>query len=91
MEDLMMTQVLSMSMKYNVEMYPVIVSRHFMIRVNAFLKFIKNNNGLFGGKVKDHWFRIKFQDCGSPHLHMVKWIENHPPIETPEGIRQVPS
>ncbi|KAG5863592.1 hypothetical protein JTB14_029204 [Gonioctena quinquepunctata] len=49
------------------------------------MKFIKNNDEVFGGKVKDHWWRIEFQNLGSPHLHMVIWIENHPEFDTEEG------
>ena len=70
-----------------IEQYPLIVFRHFMKRVNAIMKLIKNNNEIFGGKVKDFWWRIEFQNRGSPHLHMVIWIENHPSFDTPEGIK----
>ncbi|GBP80547.1 hypothetical protein EVAR_39417_1 [Eumeta japonica] len=69
-----------------IEKYPVILSRHFMIRVNALMRFIQNNDEVFGGKVKDFWWRIEFQNRGSPHLHMVVWIENHPAFDTEEGI-----
>lgn len=68
-----------------IEKYPVTLSRHFMVRVNGLMKFIKNNDEVFGGKVKDHWWRIEFQNRGSPHLHMVVWIENHPEFGTEEG------
>lgn len=70
-----------------IEQYPVIVSRHFMIRVKALMMFVRSNDQMFGGKLKDFWWRIEFQNRGSPHLHMVVWIENHPSFETPEGIR----
>lgn len=49
------------------------------------MKFIKNNDEVFGGKMKDHWWRIKFQNRDSPHLHMVLWIENHQEFDTEEG------
>ncbi|GIY24095.1 helitron_like_N domain-containing protein [Caerostris darwini] len=49
------------------------------------MKFIKNNDEVFGGKVTDHWWRIEFQNRGSPHLHMVVWIENHSEFDTEEG------
>ncbi|XP_054706995.1 uncharacterized protein LOC129216803 [Uloborus diversus] len=69
-----------------IEQYPVIVSRHFMVRVNALMKLILRNNKILGGKVNDFWWRVEFQNRGSPHLHMIIWIENHPSFETPEGI-----
>ncbi|GIY57521.1 ATP-dependent DNA helicase [Caerostris darwini] len=68
-----------------IERYPVILSRHFIVRVNALMKFIKNNDEVFGGKVTDHLWRIEFQNRGSPHLHMVVWIENHSEFDTEEG------
>ena len=59
----------------------MILSRHFMIRVTALMKFIKNDDEAFDWKVKDFWYRIEFQNCGSFHLHMVVWLENHPAFE----------
>ena len=61
-----------------VEAYPTIVCRHFMLRVKALFLLMTNNNELFGGKVLDYWWRIECQNRGSPHLHLVIWIENHP-------------
>lgn len=72
-----------------VEKYPAIVSRHFMIRVSALMKFIRRNTEIFGGQVEDFWWRIEFQNRGSPHLHMVLWIKDHPSFDTPEGIQQL--
>lgn len=72
-----------------IEQYPVVVSRHFMVQVNALMRFIKSNHEVFGGRVKDHWWRIEFQNRGSPHLHVVIWVEGHPSVETPEGIAQI--
>lgn len=74
-----------------IEMYPVVVSRQFMVRVNALMQFLKTDTEIFGGKVKDHWWRIEFQNRGSPHLHMVVWIEDHPSVATPEGIAHIDS
>ncbi len=72
-----------------IERYPVVVSRHFSRRVNAFLKFIKADDKVLGGKVKDFWWRIEFQNRGSPHLHMVVWINNAPSFESEEGINLI--
>ncbi len=72
-----------------IEKYPVVVSRCFMLRVRALLKLIQQNHTIFGGKVTDYWWRIEFQDRGSPHLHMVVWIKNHPSFDTPQGINMI--
>ena len=34
------------------------------------------------GKVQDYFYRVEFQQRGSPHIHMFVWIENAPTLET---------
>ena len=34
------------------------------------------------GRVKDYFYRVEFQQRGSPHIHMLVWIENAPTLET---------
>ncbi|CAG9773736.1 unnamed protein product [Ceutorhynchus assimilis] len=70
-----------------IENYPAIVSRHFMIRVNALMRFLRSDNEVLGGPLKDFWWRIEFQNRGSPHLHMLTWIDGHPSFDTEEGLR----
>lgn len=65
------------------------LSRNFSRRVEAFMKEIKRNVNLLGGKVIDFWTRIEFQNRGSPHVHLVVWIENAPSFETPEGLAYI--
>ncbi|GBN09195.1 hypothetical protein AVEN_184280-1 [Araneus ventricosus] len=74
-----------------VEMYPAVVSRHFMIRVNALVTFMLNSDEVFCGQVEDYWWRIEFQNRGSriPHLHMIVWIKDHPLLDTPEGLQRI--
>ncbi|KAG5674477.1 hypothetical protein PVAND_004445 [Polypedilum vanderplanki] len=72
-----------------IENYPVVLSRHFSRRVKAFMKYIKKNARVLGGRVIDNWWRIEFQKRGSPHLHLVVWTENAPSFETPEGIELI--
>lgn len=72
-----------------IEFYPVIVSRHFMQRFNAFMKYLKNNHDVLGGRIKDFWWRVEFQNRGSPHIHMVLWIENAPSFDTDEGLKLI--
>jgi PIF1-like helicase/Helitron helicase-like domain at N-terminus len=72
-----------------IEQYPVVVSRHFMRRIKAFMKFIQANERVLGGKVSDFWWRIEFQNRGSPHLHLLVWIDKAPSFESPEGIRLI--
>lgn len=69
-----------------VEKYPVVISRQFMLRVSALISFIKCNNEIFGGPVVDYWYRIEFQNRGSPHLHMLLWCNGIPDFNSEEGI-----
>ncbi|KAJ8877392.1 hypothetical protein PR048_021846 [Dryococelus australis] len=39
---------------------------------------ITSNHNVFGGQVVDYWWRVEFQCRGSPHLHMVVWVKDHP-------------
>lgn len=68
-----------------VDEHLVTLSRQFMIRVNAFMRLLKNDDQILGGKLTDFWWRIEFQNRGSPHLHMLCWIENAPNFDTREG------
>ncbi|GFY47788.1 helitron_like_N domain-containing protein [Trichonephila inaurata madagascariensis] len=49
-----------------VEMYPIVVRRQCMIRVNALVTFMLNNDEVFCGIVQDYWWRIEFQNRRSP-------------------------
>ncbi|KAJ8880228.1 hypothetical protein PR048_016694 [Dryococelus australis] len=49
---------------------------------------ITSNHDVFGGQVVDYWWRVEFQCRGSPHLHVVVWVEDHPNFETQEGIQR---
>ena len=61
---------------------PVTCSRHFHYSFNAFLNtFIKSPLSPFG-RLKDHWYRVEFQHRGSPHIHMLLWIEDAPQYGT---------
>ncbi|KAG5872171.1 hypothetical protein JTB14_010732 [Gonioctena quinquepunctata] len=52
-----------------IDMYPVVVSRHSMVRVKAIMQFLKTDFEIFGGIVRKRESR---------HLHMVIWVEDHP-------------
>ncbi len=65
--------------------FPVVAARHFDHRFRAFLNYIKADDKVLGGKVIHHWFRIEFQARGSPHVHMLIWVQNAPSFDSPEG------
>ena len=60
---------------------PVTCSRYFDHRVQEFLNTILKSDCEPIGKVKDYCYRVEFQQRGSPHIHMLVWIENAPTLE----------
>jgi len=72
-----------------VQRYPVIVARQFMVRVNALIRYLKNNPDCLGGSIKDFWYRIKFQNRGNLYLHMLVWCENVPDFATRQGMEVI--
>lgn len=66
--------------------YPIVAARHFDHRFRALLRYLKLDNEALGGKVIHYWWRIEFQARGSPHVHMLVWIQNAPNFDTEEGI-----
>ena len=54
-----------------------LAARHFDHRWRAMLKYIVEGDPL--GKVIDWFWRIEFQNRGSPHVHMMLWLECAPP------------
>ena len=60
---------------------PVTCSRYFDHRVQEFLNTVLKNAFEPIGKVLDFFYRVEFQQRGSPHIHMLIWIENAPKLE----------
>ena len=60
---------------------PVTCSRYFDHRVQEFLNAILKSNSEPIGKLIDFFYRVEFQQLGSPHIHMLVWIENAPTLE----------
>jgi DNA replication protein DnaC len=56
---------------------PVTCARHFHHSVSKFLSDVLFQcNPL--GKIKDHFYRVEFQQRGSPHIHMMVWCDDAP-------------
>ena len=60
---------------------PVTCSRYYEHRVQEFLNTILKSDCEPIGKLKDYFCRVEFQQRGSPHIHMLVWIENTPILE----------
>ena len=70
--------------------YPVIVAQHFSHRFNSFMKFILNGDGKPIGEILDYFWRVEFQQKGSPHIHSLWWVKDAPNLRTVEGKRATP-
>ena len=53
------------------------------------MKKINANVEIFGGNLVEHWWRIEFQNRGSPHLHIFIWIDGTPDFNSPSGIERI--
>ncbi|PZC74948.1 hypothetical protein B5X24_HaOG206881 [Helicoverpa armigera] len=72
-----------------VQKHPVVIARQFTIRVNALMRLLKHNHDCLEGPIEDYWYRVEFQNRGSPHLHMLVWCNNVPEFSTPQGIEVI--
>ena len=55
----------------------VTCARHFDYQFNTFPKKILITNIAPLGKIKDWFYRVEYQQRGSPHIHMI-WLEGAP-------------
>uniref|UniRef100_A0AAX7UK93 ATP-dependent DNA helicase n=1 Tax=Astatotilapia calliptera TaxID=8154 RepID=A0AAX7UK93_ASTCA len=60
---------------------PVTAARMFDFRWHCFLKEVLMSPLHPIGKIKDYFYRVEFQQRGSPHVHCLFWIENAPQID----------
>ncbi|XP_046810029.1 uncharacterized protein LOC124420612 [Lucilia cuprina] len=69
--------------KYNlIRTDPITCSRYFDQRIRHLFKHFKVNGGIFDEfKVIKFYWRIQFQQRGSPHVHGIYWIENSPQLD----------
>ena len=57
---------------------PVTCARHFDYQVNQFLRKFLMSNAAPLGKLVDWFYRVEYQQRGSPHIHMLIWLEDAP-------------
>ena len=58
---------------------PVTCSRFFDHRVQQFIKIVLKSEFHPIGKVNDYFYRVEFQQRGSPHIHILIWVEGGAP------------
>ncbi|XP_055084859.1 uncharacterized protein LOC117386041 [Periophthalmus magnuspinnatus] len=70
--------------------HPVTAARMFDSRWRRFLRKVILSPAQPIGKVIDYFYRVEFQQRGSPHVHCLFWIENAPKlgVNTDEEVVQ---
>ena len=53
-------------------------ARHFDYQINQFLRNFFLSDAAPLGKIADWFYRVEYQQRGSPHIHMLIWLENAP-------------
>ena len=57
---------------------PVTCTSYFDHRVQEFIKIVLRSTHNPIGVITDYFYRVEFQQRGSPHSHLIAWIENAP-------------
>jgi len=68
---------------------PLLSARHFNHRIQSLFELCKTDESVFGYKMIHYTARIEFQSRGSPHCHMLLWLEKVPDLYSDEGIQFV--
>ena len=80
-KDLSSEEIASMSWQEKcilIKSDPVTCARYFEFRVQSFIKHVLKHPDEPIGKIIDFFYRVELQQRGSPHIHMIIWIQNAP-------------
>ena len=61
---------------------PVTCTRFFNNRVKDFISIVLKSSHNPIGDFQDFFYRVEFQQRGSPHIHMLQWNKNAPQFDT---------
>ena len=57
---------------------PITCARHFDYEISQFLTNVLLSDAAPLGNIADWFYRVEYQQRGSPHIHMLIWLENAP-------------
>lgn len=60
---------------------PVTCARNFEHMVQLFITNVLKSNPLPTGEIVDFFYRVEFQQRGSPHIHALFWVKDAPQYE----------
>lgn len=55
---------------------PITCSRYFDHKVQMFINNVLRSQSSPIGKISDFFYRVEFQQRGSPHIHMLVWVQD---------------
>jgi DNA replication protein DnaC len=70
---------------------PITTARHFSHRVHHFIHRVILSKAHPIGEVSEYYWRIEFQQRGSPHVHSLWWIKDAPNLDTLHGLKEAPA
>ncbi|XP_071851499.1 uncharacterized protein [Apostichopus japonicus] len=79
------TEILSMDWTEKSQLIqsdPVTCARHFDYTFRRFLNDFLYSSYHPIGEITDHFYRVEFQQRGSPHIHMLVWVKDAPLYQT---------
>lgn len=65
-----------------IKMDPITCARYFEHRVHVLIHqvLLKSPNSPLG-EIVDYFYRVEFQQRGSPHIHMLAWVKSAPSLD----------
>ena len=60
---------------------PVTCARNFEHMIQLFIKDVLKSNLMLIGEIVDFFYRVEFQQRGSPHIHALFWVKDAPQYE----------
>ena len=66
---------------YVIQRDPVTCARNFDNMVQLFIRDVLKSNVAPIGEIADCFYRVEFQQRGSPHMHGLFWIKDAPQYE----------
>lgn len=61
---------------------PVTCARHFDFQISQFLRNFLLSPASPVGSISDWFYRVEYQQRGSPHIHMLIWLKDAPQFGT---------
>ena len=69
---------------------PVTAARYFHFKLQSFFTDVILSDSAPLGKISNYFYRIEFQQRGSPHAHAILWVEGAPqPDANPQKNMQI--